>query len=101
MTTVVINNRSALKQKIKDKARERILAILPEWKQTNLVARGVQFNRQALTPGSPALTAQELAEIAYMEGEWAKVIAIRQHSDSLEVDVDNGVAVDLDSGWPF
>lgn len=66
---------------VKDEARRRILAICPEWKQTNLVARGTEL---LMAARSRSLTAPENAEIAAGQAVWDAIKAIRAASDTAE-----------------
>jgi hypothetical protein len=71
---------------IKDRARARILAICPEWKQTNLVARGTELLMRVHLGGA-ALTEAEQAEVAAGQAIWDQVKAIRTASDAAEAAV--------------
>lgn len=68
---------------IKELARSRILAIVPEWRQTNLIARGVELADR----GRAAWTADELAEWNAGQAIWDAVKAIRAASDVAEAAV--------------
>lgn len=67
---------------IKDEAARRILALAPEWRQRNAIARGLELleKRDAGTP----LTADEEAERAAIQSMWDAIKAIRERSDDLE-----------------
>ena len=73
---------------IKAKAGELIITRMPEWKQRNYIARRIELSEIATR------TAEEDAELAFIEGEWAYAKAIRQISNDAEaagtllVDVD-------------
>lgn len=90
--------RIGVKQLIKNQAASRILAIAPEWKQRNLLARSVELQdvqRQRI------LTDAEVAENDEIKRVWGQVQAIRTYSDALEAAVDVGETVDLADGWPL
>ena len=67
---------------IKAEAERRILALLPEWKQRNLTARGVELVLTLVK--NKGWTADEAAEAAAIEAQWNKVKAVRARSDELE-----------------
>lgn len=71
---------------IKDAARERILALCPEWKQTNLLSRGMELVLRVVGGGA-ALTDAEKAEITEAMTLWAQIKAIRTASDTAEAAV--------------
>jgi hypothetical protein len=99
MTNLTVSVKDKLIAEIKAEAGRRILLIMPEWKQRNLTARGVQLMNIARLNGT--LTTGEETEAAAIDAVWeSTVVPIRAHSDQLETDVNNGVAVDIYSGWP-
>lgn len=65
---------------IKEEAGRRIQAIIPEWKQRNLTARGVRL----LHKGKGTWTDEEKAEWTAGEAAWVQVDATRSKSDLLE-----------------
>lgn len=67
---------------VKLEARRRIIARFPDWKQTNMVARGVEL--QNLFRLNGAWTEQEQAEAAALDAAWAWVKSVRMTSDALE-----------------
>lgn len=71
---------------IKDAARERILAICPEWKQTNLLARGTELLLRVQLGGAPPTEAEQ-AEIVAGQAIWTEIKAIRTASDVAEAAV--------------
>jgi hypothetical protein len=71
---------------IKETARARIVALCPEWRQTNLVARGTELLLRIQTGGA-ALSPAELAEIAAANALWAAIKAIRVASNDAEAAV--------------
>jgi len=68
-------------QAVKDEARRRILARFPEWKQTNMIARGVELTLAKL---SGEWKANEQAEAAGLQAAWDWVNAVRSASDAIE-----------------
>lgn len=95
---VVQKKIAALPDKIRDLAGKKILALAPEWKQRNMIARSVELMEQ----GGPS-TPQEEAEMAGMKQAWALVKAIRAHSDVLGnqlVAAEDPLTVDIEAGWP-
>ena len=69
----------------KAEAQRRIYAILPQWKQANLTARGVELNAKMLTGGT--LTQAEKDERTAGFALWEKVKAIRAASNLIEQDI--------------
>ncbi len=67
---------------IKAEAERRILAVLPEWKQRNLTARGIELLLALVK--NRGWTAAETAEATAIQADWDKVKAIRARSDDLE-----------------
>ena len=63
-------------------AERRILKVMPEWKQRNLTARGVELLQARVLNGrwSP----EDAAEAAAIQAQWDRVKAIRARSDELE-----------------
>jgi len=64
---------------IKVKAGADIVAIVPEYKQRNALARMLELVNKKVDGGT--LTAEEDAEVAAVESLWATVKAIRAQSD--------------------
>ena len=88
---------------IKAEAGKRILTFAPEWKQRNILRRGLELLRK----GEAKLSAGELAEAAAMENAGARIDAIRAASDGLEASLAAMTADELatfepasDSHWP-
>lgn len=69
---------------IKAKANAAILAIAPEWKQRNLIARGLELTEILAAGGS--LTSAQQAESDAIKAIWAQISAIRAASDQAEAD---------------
>lgn len=69
---------------IKAEARRRIVALYPDWKQTNMVARGVEL--QDIWRLNGEWTVQETAEAAALNAIWAWIKTVREASDDLELD---------------
>ena len=65
---------------VKAEAERRILAIVPAWKQRNLLARAALLAEK----GRDAWSDAELAEWNAGEAIWAQVVAIRTASDRIE-----------------
>lgn len=92
---------------IKAEARRRILSVLPEWKQMNLIARQSELSRiqaglmrdaQGAALPARALTPEEIAEEIAISAAWAWVTAIRTASDVLEQTMPDDVRAD--AHWP-
>lgn len=81
---------------IKAEASRRILAIAPEWRQRNALARALQL-QERLNAGWP-LTAEEQAEREALHALWAAVNAIRTRSDELEQTLPDDYTDDAQ--WP-
>lgn len=74
----------ARKQRIKARAREVILAKLPEWKQANMTAHAVQLTRK-LAAGTITEVERNILD-QYETGPLAWVKAVRETSDAAERD---------------
>lgn len=77
---------SALPEKIasvKDEAQRRIYLVLPAYKQTNLMAQGLQ---NTLTYGADSTTwpADQQALKAYTDARWIRIKALRDASNAIE-----------------
>lgn len=68
-------------KKIKAEANRRIVQIVPEWKQLNLLARSTEL----VKIGEQNWTEAEREEVVLIESIWNKVKHIRAKSDELEV----------------
>jgi hypothetical protein len=66
---------------IKSAAQEKIYAIIPAWKQSNLNARMNELN---MIRFGREWTADELAQIAVMTAIWEQIKAIRAESSAAE-----------------
>lgn len=85
---------------IKEEARRRILAFLPDWKQSNFNAQINEFNDARW---SRSLTPQETAQLEYMRSQWERAKAIRAASDAKEAALQTWADVinhDMSAGWP-
>lgn len=71
------------KLSVKNEARRRILARFPEWKQTNMVARGLEL--QEIWRQSGVWKPEEQAEANALAGAWGWIKAVRAASDLLEL----------------
>lgn len=80
----------------KAEARKRIIAIIPEWKQSNLNARMNELNKKVAID-SGTLTTEEQAEVTAMEAIWAQAKAIRVNSDALELSIAGMTEEQLDA----
>ena len=79
---------------VKAKAREKILARMPEWKQANATARAVELVSLGQASG---------AEWTAMQAAWAWVKSVREYSNALEAQInasDDPATVDIATGWP-
>lgn len=65
---------------VKAEAGRRILAIAPEWKQRNLIARTVEI----MEVGKTARDAKHKAELAAARKVWTDINAIREASNRIE-----------------
>jgi len=70
---------------IKVEANRRILEIAPEWKQRNMLARGLEL--QSVGPAN--WTESQQTEVAALQAIWDNIKAIRGRSDELEEQVKN------------
>lgn len=75
-----------MKATVKGIARNKILSICPEWRQTNIVARGVEVLLKVVQGG--ALTNAEQAEIADGLVMWEQIKALRAKSNEIETEID-------------
>lgn len=92
-----------MKSGIKGAAMQNILLSIPEWKQRNMIARGVEL----VMKGQENWTAEEAAEAANLQSTWDKIKTLRSHSDAMEAAVDANGKVDIQTGsingsgvWP-
>lgn len=79
---------------IKETARARITAVMPEWKQANATARAVELVSMGQTSGP---------EWEAMQAAWAWVKAVRAYSDALEVQaaaLEHPMSLDISANWP-
>ena len=81
---------------IKVEARTRILAAYPDWKQTNMVARGVELQDAWRQNGE--WTTGEQAEAAALQSAWTWIKAVRAASDALEISLPADFGAD--EHWP-
>lgn len=87
------------KKFIKDVTGRKITSRLPIWKQNNMQATAAALNKKRLVA---TLDADDAAAEALLEAEWAWVSAMRQHSETLEGQLDAGALADdwQTNGWP-
>ena len=82
---------------VKAEAEARILAIVPEWRQRNLLAQATILAEK----GRSNWTAQELAAWTAGEAIWGQVAAIRTASDLIEAAPPaSAQALKTDNRWP-
>lgn len=83
---------------IKSEARRRITGRYPEWKQSNMTARGVEL--QDIWRRNGAWSASEQTEADALAAAWAWITAVRAASDAIEQA--NPIPSDFasDSRWP-
>ena len=94
-----------LAARIKAEAARRILEAMPEWKQRNMIARGLELSRIEIAGES--LSPEEQAEEEAINAAWSFAKAVRQASDDLEAQISemnedarrNFTPTD-DSHWP-
>lgn len=89
--------------KIKELARVKILAFLPDWKQSNCNARMNELN---MIRFSRDWTDEEKTEVQALQALWGRAEAIRNASNVIEQQIDaltdfaSIVAYDVTAGWP-
>lgn len=83
------------KKDVKDEAYRRIVTIVPEWKQRNLLAQAARLAKK----GESNWTTEEQAAWDAGEAIWNQVKAIREASDTLEV-LDPIPEPSAWKGWP-
>lgn len=83
---------------VKNECRRRILSRFPEWKQTNMVARGVEL--QEIWRQSGAWTAEEQAEANALAAAWGWIKAVRAASDLIELLSPIPADFAADNRWP-
>jgi hypothetical protein len=84
---------------IKAEASGRILAVIPDWRQRNMIARSVELLE--IREAGEILTAAELRELDAIRAAWAWARSVRAYSDQLEALVAQGEAVDpATAEWP-
>lgn len=81
--------RAYLAARTKEIAQQKILAIVPLWKQNNLTARGLELS-MIKTP-----TAAQQAEQAAITAIWDQTKAIRAASDQIEDELEDMTAAEL------
>ena len=77
--------RAGLVADIKAKAHSLIAQVAPEWKQLNLLTRGIEMSFKL--HGKTPLDQNETKETTDAQVVWDKIKAVRQHSDALEAEV--------------
>lgn len=81
---------------VKAEAMRRILAIAPEWRQRNMIARSVEL----LHVGQENWTSEEQAEVTAMQAIWDQISAIRAASDTIEMMDPRPPDITADALWP-
>lgn len=81
-------------EEIKAEAERRILELFPEWKQRNMIARGVELVRI----GESNWNEQEQLEAANLQAAWDWIKAVRETSNELEVTLP--IDYTDDKWWP-
>ncbi|MBF0453622.1 MAG: hypothetical protein HQL72_02255 [Magnetococcales bacterium] len=79
---------------IKGEAGRRITARFPDWKQRNLIARGLELTRI----GDANLTPEQSAEFQEIQSAWAWVESVRTKSGELEKSLPDDFTAD--HHWP-
>lgn len=79
--------------RIKAEAQERIYAIVPAWKQTNLIARSIELRDIKDERAWTEITEIEAAEDAAIRAIWAQVKAIRAASNTAEAAVNAAATI--------
>lgn len=69
--------------KVKEEAQRRIFNVLPAYKQTNLMAQGLE-NTLAYGPDATQWPAEQKAIKAFADARWARIKALRAASDAIE-----------------
>ena len=94
--------KAELVQQTKAVAKDKIEQLLPEWKQRNLLARGIE-----LTNKGNKRTAEEDTEVEALQSQWDAIKAIRSASDSIETAINAMTFAELqsydlktDARWP-
>ena len=99
----------ALRERVKNEARRRILGRLPDWKQSNMIARsselariraGLMRDADGALVAARSLTAAELAEEQAINLAWAWIKAVRSASDAIEAMPTIPADYAADARWP-
>jgi len=81
--------KSILTTQIKAQAMKDILAIAPEWKQRNMLARGLELQHK----GAVNWSAAERVEIDAIQAIWAEIKAVRDNSDVGEKQINEAASI--------
>jgi hypothetical protein len=81
---------------LKAQARSIILMVFPDWKQTNMVARGVELQNNWRL--NESWSTVEETEAAQLQAAWNWIKAVRDHSNILEAEV-NGLDFEALTTW--
>ena len=79
--------REEKKEQTKEEAHNRIVSILPKWKQRNYTAKSVELTEKKVD--GVALTQEEIAILDTIKAKWVLIQQIRAASDSIEAEIDN------------
>jgi hypothetical protein len=74
------------KSQAKEEAYRRIIAILPEWKQRNYIAKSVELTEKK--SAGITLTSEEISILDAMKAMWTTIQQIRSASDNIETEID-------------
>lgn len=80
---------------IDDEAGRVILSRYPEWKQRNMIAKGVELAYKVATNSA---TADEMQQIGQLQAVWAWIEAVRARSDALQAAYAAGSSVSPSEG---
>lgn len=89
---------SEVQSTIREEARRRILERYPDWKQTNMVARGVEL--QDIWRRVGTWTPEEQAEADALKSAWDWISEVRASSNQIEVMDPMPEDINNDSLWP-
>jgi hypothetical protein len=85
-----LNHPDVLKEDRKIEAKveagKRIITILPEWKQRNLLARTAELIEEKADGGT--LSSDEDTELTSMKALWIRIKAMRTASNAIEAEID-------------
>jgi hypothetical protein len=94
VATRMIEWRSQTVAAVKQEASKRILDRMPDFKQRNYLAFNIEMEKKERK--GEVLTAEELALVAFTEGEWEFAKAIRSASNVIEAEI--ALLTDVEAG---